>query len=144
MSQPAEKATVLARDTRSAWRWFLCYLVGWTVLLLVPSPDEVPVLRRTVAKLPIRRDVRYMDKVVHVAGYMLLATLAIRGCGVAQRGLRPLMGVFLCGAAHGAATETLQWLTGLRHGELADWLADVVGAGCGVCVSIMIGQLRRE
>jgi VanZ family protein len=70
---------------------------------------------------------RLSDKLVHAAGYLLLALLAC----VASRYLglpRPLAAGWSYAVAHGALLELVQHFYPPRQASLADLLADAVGA----------------
>lgn len=68
------------------------------------------------------------DKVVHFAIYGLLATLVCR----LGTGWRAAVWAFLATAAFGATDEWHQSFIPGRSTELADWLADVLGAAVAV------------
>jgi VanZ family protein len=93
-----------------------CALVG--VLSLLP--------RATLPSLSIG------DKVEHVIAYAMLALL---GCTLFER---RRAAVILGLAAYGAVLELLQFLAPGRSPEIADGVADLIGAcvGCGAAIAL--------
>jgi VanZ family protein len=69
-------------------------------------------------------DVTDFDKVVHFAVFGLLATLVCR----LGRGWKAAAWGFLAAAAYGGLDEWHQSFVPERSSELADWIADAVGA----------------
>ncbi|HUY35612.1 MAG TPA: VanZ family protein [Pirellulales bacterium] len=79
---------------------------------------------------------RYPDKLVHFAAYGVLAFLAVPIMGrAASGGHRRFQAmailIWVAVAALGLLDETTQPLTG-RDFEWLDWLADCLGAACGL------------
>jgi VanZ family protein len=73
------------------------------------------------------------DKVLHFAGYFLLATWF---AGVARRSRYWLVGMFLI--AFSGAIEIMQGL--MHHGRNAEWL-DLVANTCGITAALIIASL---
>ena len=77
------------------------------------------------------------DKVLHFAGYMVLAFLP------AMHERRPLVVAAAVGAAAlGVALEFGQLASGWRSFEIGDMIADAMGVGIGMAVGIPIGNLE--
>jgi VanZ family protein len=84
------------------------------------------------------KSVRYPDKLVHFAAYTVLAFLVARVIGRITFGKRnrfrsALLFSWVAVAAFGLLDETTQPLTG-RDFEWLDWLADGMGAACGLAL----------
>ncbi len=90
------------------------------------------------------------DKLLHFVGYAILASLLM--------GLRASRGPFgwysvvmrwIVLAGYGAFDEVTQQLVG-RHADVADWCADLIGAGCGLGFVVLLvrvcfpRQVKRE
>jgi VanZ family protein len=125
---PADERDLARRPT--AWRrWFWAYLAAWTLVLLMPSPERMPIIGEAVARLA-PADRLPWDKLGHVSGYLVFGLLGCAGTASRTRAARG--SILALGITHGALTEILQWLSGLRHGEVNDWLADAAGVALGV------------
>lgn len=90
-------------------------------------------------KLASPGDIPHLDKMVHFAVYGLLATLVCRN----GAGWRAAAGAWLIVAAFGATDEWHQSFVPGRSVELADWLADTLGAALAVCLYAGVERYRR-
>jgi len=87
---------------------------------------------RLEPKLPIS----HPDKWVHAAAFCVLALLLAWNWSLrATFGMRQALLTFAILAAYGAIDEITQIPVG-RHGNLADWAADLLGAALGVTLFI--------
>lgn len=83
--------------------------------------------------IPIRAEApRHADKLVHFCEYLLLAWLLLRSFR-AERPSR--LRAWLWATAYGALIELIQAFLPWRSAELADALANAIGAGLGVWIS---------
>ena len=100
--------------------------IAWGLLilgLLLAPPSIVPA--GTSAPLP-----EASDKIVHGALFLVFALLLRRSLAALPRVRRPWLLAFALTATFGGLTELLQlWFTVDRDAELADVVADLVGAG---------------
>jgi VanZ family protein len=115
----------------SRWAW----VVGWALLIemlvLWPSPPEVPQALWVIG----------LDKMVHAALFAVQAALA--AWALAERN-RPVWPAMVGAAAFGAATELQQHFMPSRSMELGDFLADAAGAVIGLAVFAALAPRRRE
>lgn len=116
---------------RGRWAWVVGWAVLIEVLLLWPSPPDVPSLAWGIG----------LDKIVHAA---LFAVQAVLGAWALQE-RRRLAWPALAGAiAFGALTEVQQQLMPSRAMELGDFLADAAGASIGLALFAALAPTRRE
>jgi hypothetical protein len=124
--QPGRQPRVAAK---LRWLVWCAYVVLWTAALLVPVPTHGPVLDELDAER------RYLfAKAVHVAAYLVFAVLT--GWVRAPARWRWLLVFGL--AAHGTATELLQWALAnytQRTGQLTDVGLDHLGVALGLLIS---------
>ncbi len=109
-------------------------VAGYAVLLFV------------VSVMPVRGapSVPYLDKAVHSCEYLLFAWLlvqAIRAPGL--QGGHDLMLVWLYATSYGVLMELIQMMIPWRSAELADAVANAIGAACGVWLGQRISPVRR-
>ncbi|MBT8587064.1 VanZ family protein [Polynucleobacter paneuropaeus] len=92
--------------------WIACIIFGFLCLIL--TADLSPGL------------FDWWDKAQHVFAFFCLSSLGILAYQKAV--VKVAIGLLL----YGALIEILQWITGWRSGELADWVADGIGIliGC--------------
>lgn len=114
-------------------RWTL--VLGWAVLievlLLWPSPPEVPRFLSSIG----------FDKIVHAGLFAVQAALGAWALVEHRRSAWPA----LVGAiAFGALTEVQQQLMPSRAMELGDFLADAAGAVIGLALFAAMAPTRRE
>jgi VanZ family protein len=119
--QLGQRWSAPARRVLKAIFCVACALVG--VLSVLPS-----------AALP---PVSIGDKVEHVVAYAMLALL---GCALFERRQAT---VILGLAAYGAALEWLQIFSPGRSPEIADGVADLIGACVGGCAAIAFRRAMR-
>lgn len=81
------------------------------------------------------------DKLVHAALYGVLGWLVGRAAGVPATGRRVALLALIAIAAFAALDEWHQRFMLERSSELLDWLADSLGATCGMAAQ---AALRRE
>lgn len=116
---------------RGRWTWVLGWAVLIEMLLLWPSPPEVPRLFSSVG----------FDKIVHA---VLFAVQAVLGAwALAERG-RSAWPALIGTIAFGAFTELQQHLMPSRAMELGDLLADAAGAALGLALFAALAPTRRE
>lgn len=108
---PSNPVSLLPRSVPAPW-WVL--LLFWALVLLSVVLSLLP-----VEQLP--REVQFWDKAQHALGFAGLAFLGV--LAYARWPLRVLAGLALLGLC----IEVAQSLTGWRHGDGWDWLADLVG-----------------
>lgn len=93
----------------------LFWLAIATVLWLTLSPaDRLP---------PVPFNL--WDKAQHALAFAILALIGLMAWPARAAHLRLYLGLCLLGAA----IEAAQHFSGLRHGDLADWVADLAGLG---------------
>ena len=93
------------------------------------------ILYLSVIPVPERPEVPFLDKAVHACQYLVLAWLlvqAIRAGGLAEPGDGRFAWIYA--TSYGLLIELLQALIPWRSAELADALANAVGALAGVWV----------
>ena len=83
------------------------------------------------------------DKLAHFLVFGLLATAVLRTPRFRRRRLRDLFAAACIASAYGACDELRQSLTPGRSVELADWLADTLGAIVAVIVYARWHAYRR-
>ncbi len=97
-----------------------------------------------IPKVPEPLGFRASDKLVHLAAYAVLGALV--GL-VSSQYLRLRFGmaaVLLAGlAVHGMLDEATQPLFG-RHADVADWIADILGAALGLAMFFAVSALVRR
>ncbi len=121
------------RNPRSEIRnphWALWYLGGYWLLLVLATHWPNP--------WSPGKSLRYPDKLVHLAAYTVLAFLVVPVIGRVTSGNKGrsqgvLLFSWVAVAAFGLLDETTQPLTG-RDFEWLDWLADGLGAACGLAL----------
>jgi VanZ family protein len=93
-------------------------------------------------ELPDLPDVRGFDKLGHFAGYFVLGTLM--AVGWASSGRRPRRRwLLLLALLLGASDEVRQSRMDQRHGDVADWVADALGAAAGLFLASRLLARRR-
>jgi len=127
---------------RSAWRWarvlFLTLLVIVTFLTLTPNPDDTEAgfaFTRILASA-LLGDAAMADKIAHFLAYGSLGASAFWAQIVlfAKR-----WGIVVVLPIYGIALEGLQGLGGVRSPELADAVANGLGAVCGFVFAFALG-----
>lgn len=116
---------------RGRWTWVVGWAVLIEVLLLWPSPPEVPRLLRSIG----------FDKIVHAG---LFAVQAMLGAWALAASQRPAWPALVGATAFGALTELQQELMPSRAMELGDLMADAAGAAIGLAVFAALAPTRRE
>lgn len=116
---------------RGRWTWVVGWAVLIEVLLLWPSPPEVPRLLRSFG----------FDKIVHAG---LFAVQAMLGAWALAASQRPAWPALVGANAFGALTELQQELMPSRAMELGDLMADAAGAAIGLAVFAALAPTRRE
>lgn len=116
---------------RGRWTWVLGWAVFIEVLLLWPSPPEVPRLLRSIG----------FDKIVHAG---LFAVQAMLGAWALDESRRAAWPALVGAIAFGALTEVQQQLMPSRAMELGDLLADAAGAFIGLALFAALAPTRRE
>ena len=107
------------------WRWSFWALVLATLWLsLIPS-EQVP------------QGLHFWDKAQHAAGFTGLGFLGLMAYPGRTRA------VVLSLAMFGFSIEVAQWLTGWRHGDWQDWVADCVGLMIGYAGWWVITRLKH-
>lgn len=108
-----------------------------TYLTVTPNPDDAELgmaLTRWLAAM-LLGDGAFGDKVAHFLAYAALGgAAALAGVRIAGRALYALAGL----ALYGAALEGVQGAMGVRQPELADALANALGAAVGYPVAAFL------
>lgn len=119
---PSGSQTATPRSAASKWTppivWTAIILIGTSWPSISVGPDVII----------------GFDKVVHFGMYGVLAVLVMRALGTASS-LRAAVLVVLALSAFGAADEWHQGFINGRSASLYDWIADSLGACCGVLAS---------
>ncbi len=116
---------------RGRWTWVLGWAALIEMLLLWPSPPEVPPLFSSVG----------VDKIVHAVLFAVQAVLGAWALAVRGRSAWPaLVGAIV----FGAFTELEQHFMPSRAMELGDLLADAAGAALGLALFAALAPTRRE
>lgn len=84
------------------------------------------------------------DKVTHAIMYGVLAVLAHHAWPPHNRPIGARLLVLLAIVALGAVDEWHQLFITGRSADVADWIADSVGASIGLTVSFLVMALRRR
>lgn len=123
----------MARATWAAWAPAALYMLAIFVQSSFPSPPG------------ITGGFDFGDKALHLAGYGLLGLLTT-GASLRtwpERGLRHAAWVgFLVAAAYGGTDEVHQAFVPERSGDPLDFAADVLGAGLGAGLRVLVARLR--
>lgn len=87
----------------------------------------------------------HLDKIVHFSVYGLLATLVVRNGGTSAKdsNWRAALWALALVSAFGASDEWHQSFVPGRSVELADWLADTLGAALAVGLYAGVARYRR-
>lgn len=131
-----------ALSRRSAGRPFVWYwlpVIVWCGLIFVQSAYPTP------GKLP---SWPHFDKVLHMCGYALLGGLVCRALetigSIRERRMRRFLVGLVLATLYGLTDEWHQSFVPGRSATVADALADMVGAGVGSAVWLMLrARLNR-
>jgi len=118
---------------RATWEFLLVAAYAALIYFLSSRSDPLPFLPPTLF---------LHDKLLHAAEYAVLGGLlahALRFAGVPPR--RALIAAVLLASAFGATDEFHQSFVPGRSADVADWVADTLGAAIGA--SLVIAFLRR-
>jgi VanZ family protein len=118
---------------RAAWALFPALAYAGLIFYLSSRPDPLPFLPPAFFQ---------QDKLLHAAEYAVLGALLVSGLRLA--GVRPwlaLVGAVLLASAFGASDEVHQSFVPARTADVADWVADTLGAAIGA--SLAGAFLRR-
>ncbi len=114
----------------AASRWFSAVpLLGRRAVFFAAAAGVLALSLTPVAHLP-PQVFNLWDKAQHAGGF---AALTVLGCWAWPTSVRRVVIGLL---AYGLFIEVAQSLTGWRHGDVWDWLADAVGVLAGVLVSL--------
>ena len=103
------------------------WLAALAVLVLMLLPAE------HVQRLPLN----FWDKAQHALAFGVLTLLGLLAWPQQQDRLRLLVGLVI----YGGGIELAQHLTGWRHGDWADWVAD--SAGVALVAALALARRRR-
>ena len=106
------------------WLPLITYCIFIFVQSSHPAPEELPAFR-------------FMDKMLHVAAYALLAILFYRAYQTLpiRHSLRMLALLSILSASlYGISDEIHQYFVPFREADIFDGIADIIGAICGVWV----------
>ncbi len=120
--------TILLRRRLAGWRRW-CGPVLWLYLIVqlvgthIPNPEGL---------LPVVTN----DKWLHSSLYFGLVFLAATRHSINKDVTwRIMLGIWGVAALLGALDEVTQMIPGInRHADVADWIADICGAACGLLV----------
>jgi VanZ family protein len=112
---------------RGRWTWVVGWAVFIEVLVLWPSPPDVPGLLWGIG----------LDKVAHAALFGVQAVLVAWALEERGRSWWPAL-------AFGVLTEVQQQLIPSRALEMGDILADAAGAVIGLAMYAVLAPTRRE
>ncbi len=117
--QPTAKPWYLSRTLL----WLLCISAAFLVTHLPPPPKSAPMVLN--------------DKLLHFIGFAVIGILTVWRLGEYRQRLSPalLAGYFAALAAYGLFDELTQELVG-RTFEWGDWIADLLGAACGMGIGV--------
>ncbi len=108
------------------FRWFP--LIAYCIFIYVqsshPSPEDLP-------------SFRFMDKMLHIAAYAVLAVLFYRAYQTLpiRHNLRLLVLLSIMSASlYGISDEIHQYFVPFREADIFDGIADIIGAIIGVLV----------
>lgn len=102
------------------------WLAALAVLVLMLMPPE------HVQRLPFN----FLDKAQHALAFGVLTLLGFGAWPQREERLRLLTGLVI----YGGAIEVAQHLTGWRHGDWADWVAD--SAGVALVAALALARRR--
>jgi hypothetical protein len=119
----------MSLDRFLANRWWrpavwIVFVTAWTIMLLVPVPDDLPVSLTG-------RDRFFVSKGVHVAAFAVLTIMA----GWLHTGFRWRLFLLFFLMAHAAVTEWLQTKLSYRTGQVSDVVLDHCGIAIGLLLS---------
>jgi VanZ family protein len=115
---------------RFAWTITALIVAGVGILSITPHPEKVA-------------PVAIWDKYGHVLAYAALS-LAVHRALAASYGLRGWLVLASVGlsVAYGVALEIVQYFVPPRQAEIADALANTIGAGIGSALAVVLGRRR--
>lgn len=119
---------------------FMMLLAVVTWLTLTPNPDDTKAgfaVTRWLAEIFLGNP-GLSDKVAHFSAYGALGASAF-GARLSPFGAQVWTPVIL--AAYGASLEILQGLGGVRSPEIADGIANMLGAVAGFGVALFVARL---
>jgi VanZ family protein len=130
--EPPKLARII--ENRTLWaRLFWLYFCALTIALLWPNMTMPPVGVRP-------------DLLGHYVAFGLLALLICLWNPLGTRNpVWNALATLAAGTAYGGATEMLQSIPVLkRSAGWDDWVADVLGVGCGLVVYFVVRRLGRS
>lgn len=120
-------------------RWLWHWLPALLFMTLIFALSSIPGNR-------IRIPAKISDKLVHAAFYFVLCLLIFRGlratCNRRLFRYAPLAALVIT-SIYGALDETYQGFTG-RNSDVADWLADTIGAAAATVFLLIYAELRPD
>lgn len=134
MDEPAVAPTVTGKVWLRSWLPAILWAALIFFLSAVPG-DGLP-------KMPVPQT----DKVIHAAVFLVLAALCFRGLARTTR-LAPwpaMATAALLATLYGAGDEVHQMFTPGRNSDVADALADAVGAAAGGLLMVTVKRLRTR
>lgn len=121
---------------RAAWAFAPTLAYAAVIFALSAQSDPLPFLPP---------EIFLQDKLLHAAEYAVLGGLLVPALRVA--GLRPSMAVLaaaVIASAFGATDEVHQSFVPGRNADVADWVADTLGAAVGALVATVALRLPRR
>jgi VanZ family protein len=115
---------------RAAWAFVPALAYAAIIFALSAQSDPLPFLPR---------EIFLQDKLLHAAEYAVLGGLLVPALRVA--GLRPrvaLLAAVVVASAFGATDEFHQSFVPGRNADVADWLADTLGAAVGATLGALV------
>jgi VanZ family protein len=121
---------------RAAWAFAPTVAYAAVIFALSAQSDPLPFLPP---------EIFLQDKLLHAAEYAVLGGLLVPALRVA--GLRPRVAVLaaaVIASAFGATDEVHQAFVPGRNADVADWVADTLGAAVGALVATVALRLPRR
>jgi VanZ family protein len=115
------------------WLPVLLYCLLIFIQSSYPSPENIP-------SLP------YLDKLIHFAVYAILGSLffrAFRTQRFKENTNMVIMLSILASSLYGFSDEVHQYFVPHRDADIMDFLADVMGSICGVCLLMHLTGMKR-
>ncbi len=131
-SEPA-RDSILTRLLRLVRRFLVAGLVLYWVSLFILTHVPMP-----------KSGGHFNDKVLHLGAYGMLAFMMTWVWSPRHKKLIAWLSVVAICSVYGMTDELLQAPIPSRTADFWDWVADVVGAGCGSAAFLLLQSLWRR